>query len=145
MAFYGTQIAAQFEAGPLHSSPWRTRFLGTNLMKVEVSAALQTRISMKEWCEKTYPETAGFAGKAGLYLNPRNEEVERYLFSPDRNPEFKIFLNAKFKKKIAQSRVEDFAGFESKRFTQQMCLNALKYVLEAGIGKRLEAFVEVEK
>jgi hypothetical protein len=114
-------------------------------MKVKAHATLHTQLSLNEWCVMQYPATAELSGKVGLYLNPRMEKVQSYLFSPDRNPEFRKFVEAKFKNWIAQGRAQDFANFESKRYTQQMCLNALAHVLEVGIGEKLEAYVEVRK
>jgi hypothetical protein len=122
----------------------RTREDELIAMKVEAHASLHTHISLKEWCERKYPETGVLAGKVGLYLYPRMGKVEGYLFSPDRNPDFRRFLEEKFKNRIAQGRDQDIAHFESK-YTQQMCLNALKHIVATGIGQKLETYVEMER
>jgi hypothetical protein len=113
-------------------------------MKIEAHASLDTHRNLKEWCEKKYPGTAALAEKVGFYLYPRIEKVERYLFSSERNPEFKRFVEQKLKSRFIQGKQEDIAHFESK-YTQMMCENTLNYVLETGIGRKLETYVDVAK
>ncbi len=114
-------------------------------MKMKAYGGLHAVKSLKEWCETKYPETAELAGQVGLKLYPRIRKVEGYLFSPNRDPEFRRWFEEKFQKRIAQSREEDIAHYESSKYTQQTCLNILKHRLRIGVGKKLEAYVDVEE
>ncbi len=113
-------------------------------MKMEAHASLHTYKNTKEWCEKKYPATSEVAARVGGYVYPRINKVEGYLFSSDRNPEFRRFVEAKLKNAFAKGREQDIANLESK-YTEQMCLNVLAHILKSGIGEELETYVGVER